>query len=191
MEGRKRKRALFFFSDPENSAYLANVLIKNGWEINAPVHNILTLEGEGVDKQYMRESFWGDPNSFITPSIHTIMGIRARTRDRAMMEKHQLSRIDLVCVDFHAIKNQVANARGRRMLNIMKSESAKAFLLLAAMEGGKIPVCEPHDRKFVADWIDAGMPDKRNKMLRLIASSSLRIANELLNLGMYCDHLRK
>lgn len=94
------------------------------------------------------------------------MGIRARTRDRDMMEKHGLARIDLVCVDFHAIKDQVAKARRRGMLDIMKSESAKAFLLLAAIEGGKIPVCEPHDRKFVADWIDAGMPDKRKFLFK-------------------------
>lgn len=70
MEIKKRKQALFFFSDPENGAYLANILIKNHWEIKAPIHNILTLEKDGVDKQHMREVILGRPQ-FLHYAQHT------------------------------------------------------------------------------------------------------------------------
>jgi len=185
----KRKLALFLFSNDQEAAYLANALIEKGWNIKAFLENMEILEKQGVKREHLTPFYWGASESFITPSDRTILSLRSRAKDRAYMEKKGIPRVDLVCVDFYAVKD---HSQGSRWLfRSMKMESAKIFLLMAAIEGGRIPVCHPHERKDVADWIASGMPNKKNYLLRFTSSALLGIAQELLALGSYCDRLRQ
>jgi hypothetical protein len=187
-----KKLALFYFSDPTNIGYLAKTLIEHGWTIKAPVSNIEVLEKEGVERQHLRPFSWGAENSFISPSQRSILGIMGRTKDREMLSKNSIEKIDLVCVDFIGFKGHLKDKK--KLWKSLDLEITKAFLLMLAIRAGKIPLCQTHDREMLANWMIEGsgqIKDRRNRMLRLMGSASLSIGREFLDIGSYCDRLRK
>ncbi len=184
-----KKLALFFFHDPENIIYLAKVLIEQGWEIKAPSHNAEYLVSNGVKEDKILKYYWGQPNEYMTPTSTTIAGIRSRSKNAEALAKNDIRRIDLVCTDFLSVKKKAGS--NRKMLRDMRLESTKAFLLMAAVEGGKIAICDTFDRKLAADWIKNGRYNEGNFMLRLAGSALNKMGIHLLDIGRFCDHLRK
>jgi hypothetical protein len=121
-----------------------------------------------------------------------------------MLKDKGIQRIDLVCADLIDIK--VSFKSVKQLRRAMSLERVKINLLMAAGEGGKIPICDPYDRKLFADWLNEGTGDigrhcetkkrkkrksRYSKTLRLMAAFALSLSREMMSVGTICDHLRE
>ncbi|MEN8144381.1 MAG: bifunctional phosphoribosylaminoimidazolecarboxamide formyltransferase/IMP cyclohydrolase [Gemmatimonadota bacterium] len=164
--------ALLSVSDKTDIARFAADLVSRGWQILSTGGTAQALRTAEIPVTPIAE-FTGFPEILggrvktLHPKIHA--GLLARTTvpgDTEELERHGLSRIELVAVNLYPFRETVARADTTLALALDKIDIGGPTMLRAAAKNHAFvwPLCDPADYEQVIDALDTG--DQANTELR-------------------------
>lgn len=153
----ERGWVLFGSSGTYNAVLAANLPITNVAKLTGrePIlkHRVVTLSGE----------------------VHG--GLLATEDMLAELESLGLPWIDLCCVDFYPIEEEIARPGATRDSVLEKTDIGGPAMVRSGAKGRRIVICDPQDRTRTIEWLDAGRPDDDAFINGLCAKAEGRVAN--------------
>lgn len=129
----------------------------------------------------------------LSREIHAGLLARDVKEDREELEKLNITRIDLVCVDLYPLEQTIEKLRvtdyefsekGRDEV-IEKTDIGGPTMIRSAAKGRRIVVCEQSDRVAVINWLKNGEPDKEKFISALVAKAEAVVAEYALISAKY------
>ena len=114
----------------------------------------------------------------LVPQIHG--GLLATEEQRAELEELGYPWIDLACVDFYPLIEEIRRPGATRESVIEKTDIGGPTMVRSAIKGRRIVIVESTDRSRVLEWLDAGEPDSDRFKNNLAAKAEGIVANYCL-----------
>jgi phosphoribosylaminoimidazolecarboxamide formyltransferase / IMP cyclohydrolase len=152
-----KKTALISVYNKENIEKFAKDLVDLGWKIISSDGTAKYLSRHGVKTRNVSEIVGGEAilgHRVVTLSREIHAGLLARPdvpEDMAELKKLNIPFIDLVCVDFYPLEYAIAKPDASYDSVIEATDVGGPTLIRSAAKGGRIVICEPEDRKLVAN----------------------------------------
>ncbi len=110
------------------------------------------------------------------PKIHGGLLALDTPEHLAEMEKYDIPWIDLVCVDFYPLQDEIRNPNATRESVIEKTDIGGPTMIRSGGKGRRITICDPNDRSKVIEWLKEGKPDQEEFLNNLAAKADFIIA---------------
>lgn len=180
----EKRNALLMAYDKAGIADFARGLIGLGYKIYGSKGTVAHLATDGVEATDIA-GIVGDPilgHRVVSLSREISAGILARDieEDRAELEKHGITRFDLVCVDFYPLQQELADPAHTKESVIEKTDIGGPTAVRAAAKAGRVVVCDPFDRERVLAWLSADRPDEESFLDELAAKAEAIVARYVL-----------
>lgn len=182
--------ALLSVYNKKGIADFARELHKLGWTIYAsggtakeiaskktPVKDVASLVGGGAILGHR----------VVTLSREIYAGLLATDSkaDTAELQKLEIPRIDLVCVDLYPLQTEIAKKDSSEATVIEQTDIGGPTLLRAAAKGRRIVIADTRQRPQVLDWLKQDMPNKENYLRYLAAVAEAVVADYALESARY------
>lgn len=113
--------------------------------------------------------------STLSRELHA--GLLARIpEDEQKMAKLGMQFVDLVCVDFYKLEEEIAQPGATLKSVIEKTDIGGPAMARSGAKGNRIVICVPEDREPVLQWLQAGMPDEDAYINELAAKAEFVVA---------------
>ncbi|HEU0085570.1 MAG TPA: hypothetical protein VFQ59_01275 [Candidatus Paceibacterota bacterium] len=180
-----QKTALISVYNKNGLEDFAKALVSMGWKIISSGGTAKYLSENGIAVTDVEEitgmpAILGHRVATLHPKIHGGLLALDTPEHIADLEKYGISRIDMVCVDFYPLEDEVANPDATRESVIEKTDIGGPTMIRASAKGGRITICDPIDRPRVIEWLQAGEPEKENFLNALSAKAEAVV-------GRYCS----
>ncbi len=185
----KRKRvALISVYNKKGIADFAGVLVMLGWRIFASGGTAKALHEEGLPVEdvakFVGEPILGHRVVTLSREIHAALLSRDTEEDNRELERINIPRIDLVCVDLYPLKETI-DAGGTYEQVIEKTDIGGPTMLRSAAKGGRIVISCPEDREKVLNWLKEGEPKSAYFRRWLAGKAELAISDYCRISGLY------
>ena len=107
------------------------------------------------------------------PKIHGGLLALDTPEHLAELEKYGIPWIDMVCVDFYPLEDEILNENATREAVIEKTDIGGPTMIRSGAKGGRITICDAADRTKVIEWIKAGEHDREEFLNDLSAKRRL------------------
>src|SRR3989344_3882896 len=107
-------------------------------------------------------------------------GLLATEKQRIELEELGYPWIDLACVDFYPLIEEIRRPGATRESVIEKTDIGGPTMVRSAIKGRRIVIVESTDRSRVLEWLDAGEPDSDGFKNNLAAKAEGIVANYCL-----------
>jgi phosphoribosylaminoimidazolecarboxamide formyltransferase/IMP cyclohydrolase len=180
----RQKIALISVYDKDGIADFAKNLVNLGWKIVSSGGTAKHLTLAGVANTDVAE-ITGMPAilshrvATLHPKIHGGLLALDTPEHWAELEKYGIPWIDLVCVDFYPLEEEIAKDGATKDSVIEKTDIGGPTMIRAGAKGGRITICDKTDREKVIAWLKAGEPDRE------IFLNNLRAKGEAM-ISRYC-----
>ncbi|MBI3963414.1 MAG: hypothetical protein HY341_00275 [Candidatus Kerfeldbacteria bacterium] len=119
----------------------------------------------------------------LVPQVHG--GLLAAEDMFKELERLDWPWIDLVCVDFHPLEEEIAHVGATSASVIEKTDIGGPTMLRSGAKGRRIVIADPTDRDRVIAWLKAGEPDSEEFRNELAAKAEGIVARYCLASGRY------
>lgn len=175
------KNALLSVYNKAGIEEFAAGLVALGWKIYAsggtakvllaakiPVTDVTELVGGGA--------ILGHRVVTLSREIHAGILADDSPEHAAELERLNIPRIDLVCVDMYPLEEAINAADSTEAKVIEMTDIGGPTMLHAAAKGRRIVLSRPEQRAQVLTWLQAGKPDEPDFLRRLAATAELEVA---------------
>ena len=107
------------------------------------------------------------------PKIHGGLLALDTPEHLAELQKYEIPWIDMVCVDFYPLQDEILNPKATSESVIEKTDIGGPTMIRSGAKGRRITICDPADRKKVLEWIKAGEDNKEEFLNDLSAKAEL------------------
>ncbi len=104
---------------------------------------------------------------------------------RAELLKADYEWIDLVCVDFYPLEEEIAKQTATPESVRKLTDIGGPTMVRAGAKGLRIVICDSADRPLVIDWLKNGEPDHDNFILKLAAKAEFVVAQYAMTSARY------
>ena len=165
MDTNRQKTALISVYDKTGIESFAKSLIDLGWKIISSGGTAKHLTEAGIKVTDVSEITGMPPildHRVLTlhPKIHGGLLALDKREHLEELEKYGIPWIDLVCVDFYPLQNEVLNPNAPRESVIEKTDMGGPAMIRSSAKGRRITICDPADRAKVLEWIKLGEPER-------------------------------
>lgn len=186
----KQKTALISVYDKTGIEDFTKSLVDLGWKIISSGGTAKHLNDAGIKTTDVADITGMPPildHRVLTlhPKIHGGLLALNTPEHLAELEKYDIPWIDLVCVDFYPLQNEVANPKATRESVIEKTDIGGPTMIRSGAKGRRITICDPTDRMKVLEWLKNGEPDKEEFLNNLAAKAEFMIARYCATSGWY------
>jgi len=186
----KPRTALLSVYDKTGIEDFARQLVAFGFELLASGGTAGTLAAAGIPVRDVAELAGGAAilgHRVVTLAREIYAGLLARDTDddHAELERLDIPRIDLVCVDLYPLITEINSPTATRESVIEKTDIGGPTLLRAAAKGGRIVIARSEDRARVLEWLKAGEPDQDNFLRELGATAEYIVSSYVLQSARY------
>jgi phosphoribosylaminoimidazolecarboxamide formyltransferase/IMP cyclohydrolase len=177
----KPKIALISVYNKEGIADFAKELVNLGWKIISSGGTAKHLKDAGIENTDVAD-ITGMPAilshrvATLHPKIHGGLLALDTPEHLAELEKYDIPWIDLVCVDFYPLQNEVVSPNATRESVIEKTDIGGPTMIRSGAKGGRITICDPADRMKVIEWLKSGEQDREEFLNNLRAKAEFLIA---------------
>lgn len=179
--GEQPKVALISVWDKTGIETFAQALIDEGWTILSSGGTAKALKAAGIQVTDTEEitglkAMLSHRVATLHPVIHG--GLLATKSDEhlAEMEKHKISWIAMVVVDFYPLKDEV-NREGATTESVIKeTDIGGPTMIRSGVKGQRIVICDPKDRMPCVEWLKAGAPESAEVVSRLGAKAEFTVS---------------
>ena len=181
------KTALISVYNKTGIIEFAQELIDLGWNILASDGTAKILKEAGFSVLNVSDLV-GAPilgHRVVTLSREIHAGLLAKDEDAVELNNLGIRRIDLVCVDFYPLKEEIKNPNATRESVIEKTDIGGPTLLRSAAKGLRIVICDPEDRKKVLEWLKSGEPEREKFLDFLAAKAEYLVAKYAMDPARY------
>lgn len=184
------KTALISVYNKEGIVDFAKELSDLGWKIISSGGTAKVLSEAGVKVQDVAELVGGGAilgHRVVTLSREVHAGLLATDskEDRQELEKLNIPRIDLVCVDLYPLKEEIAKKEATSQSVIEKTDIGGPTILRSAAKGRRIVITDPEDRLKVIRWLKEGEPEREEFITALAAKAEKVVADYSLSSARY------
>jgi phosphoribosylaminoimidazolecarboxamide formyltransferase/IMP cyclohydrolase len=186
----KQKIALISVYNKEGIADFAKELTNLGWKIISSGGTAKHLKDAGVLNTDVAD-ITGMPAilshrvATLHPKIHGGLLALDTPEHLAELEKYDIPWIDLVCVDFYPLQDEVVNPNATRESVIEKTDIGGPTMIRSGAKGGRITICDPADRMKVIEWLKDGEQDREEFLNNLRAKAEFLIAQYVATSAYY------
>lgn len=181
MDQKRQKIALISVYDKEGIANFAKSLIDLGWKIISSGGTAKHLNDAGVETTDVAD-ITGMPAilshrvATLHPKIHGGLLALNTPEHLRELEKYEIPWIDMVCVDFYPLTEEIKNSQATRESVIEKTDIGGPTMIRAGAKGGRITICDKKDRSKVLQWLKNGEPERENFLNDLRAKAEATIS---------------
>ncbi len=179
--------ALLSVFDKTGIEEFAKGLADLGWRIYASGGTAEAIKKTGVEVIDTSELSGGGAilgHRVVTLSREIYAGILADSSQEKELDKLNIPKIDLVCVDMYPLKEAIDSGSNEAEV-IEKTDVGGPTLLHAAAKGRRIVLARPEQRIEVLDWLEAGKPDEAKFRKKLAAIAEYEVANYMIKSANY------
>jgi phosphoribosylaminoimidazolecarboxamide formyltransferase/IMP cyclohydrolase len=182
------RNALISVYDKGNIVIFAQLLVQLGWNIissggtakelqrfGIPVTDVADITGMGA--------VLGHRVVTLAPQIHG--GLLATEDQREELEELGWPFIDMCCVDFYPLQEEIDNPEATEMSVIDKTDIGGPTMIRSAAKGRRITIIDPNDRMKVIDWLEYGEPEPDDFRRQLAAKAEGVVAEYCLASSKY------
>ncbi|MBP9716284.1 MAG: hypothetical protein KBD48_03830 [Candidatus Pacebacteria bacterium] len=159
----KKRIALLSVYDKTGIAEFAESLIEIGFTILSSGGTAKVLTDSGLEVLDTADftglkAILGHRVATLHPKIYA--GLLALDNDehKAELLKEGYEWIDLVCVDFYPLKEEIKKSTATPESVIEKTDIGGPTMIRASVKGKRITICDPVDRPTVIQWLKDGEP---------------------------------
>ncbi len=186
----KQRTALISVYNKEGITDFAKELVALGWKIISSGGTAKHLAEAGIAVTDVAEITGMPPildHRVLTlhPKIHGGLLALDTPAHLGELEKYEIPWLDMVCVDFYPLQNEVENPQATRESVIDKTDMGGPAMIRSGAKGRRITICDPDDRKKVLEWIKAGEGDKEEFLNNLAAKAEFLIARYCATSAFY------
>lgn len=181
--GRMTKTALLTsYAKDEPLLRLAQILVKNGWNILGSAGTTSYLKENGVACRDVADTI-GPPilgHRVVTLSREIYAGLLASTKeDFAELAQLDISNIDLVYVNLYPLEQETQNPQATPESVLGKTDIGGPTLLRAAGKGRRLALSNPGQIEILESWLSRGAPESEREQLalRFAAEAERRVAD--------------
>jgi phosphoribosylaminoimidazolecarboxamide formyltransferase / IMP cyclohydrolase len=177
----KQKTALISVYNKEGIIDFTKSLIDLGWRIISSGGTAKHLIDEGI-KVIDVADITGMPaildHRVVTlhPKIHGGLLALDTPEHLAELEKYEIPWIDMVCVDFYPLEEEVKKPDATHDSVIEKTDIGGPTMIRSGAKGKRITICDKEDREKVIQWLKAGEPDREIFLNNLSAKAEFIIS---------------
>jgi phosphoribosylaminoimidazolecarboxamide formyltransferase / IMP cyclohydrolase len=169
-------------------------LVDLGWNIYSSGGTAKRLDAAGVPVTDVKELVGGEAilnHAVVTLSREIHGGLLAQDTpaDRADLERENIPRIDLVCVDMYPLEDELSNPDATTESVRLNTDVGGPTMLHSAAKGRRIVLSRAEQREPVLDWLREGQPNKEQYILRLAAAAELAAAEHLMASAQYLGNI--
>lgn len=195
MENRQ-KIALISVFNKTGITEFAGELVKLGWKIVSSGGTAKHLKDAEIPVTDVAE-ITGMPAilshrvATLHPKIHGGLLALDIPEHQAELEKYDIPWIDMVCVDFYPLEDEIAKSEATAESVIEKTDIGGPTMVRAGAKGKRIVICDPKDRIKVIDWLKNNEPEREIFINNLAAKAEAfvsrycGISGEYLSAGLY------
>ena len=174
-----QKTALISVYNKDGVADFAKALVDLGWKIISSGGTAKHLVEKGIQVTDVAE-ITGMPAilshrvATLHPKIHGGLLALDTPEHLAELLKYDIPWIDLVCVDFYPLQDEVVSPNATRESVIEKTDIGGPTMIRSGAKGRRITICDPSDRMKVIEWLKGGEENKEDKenMLNYLAAKA-------------------
>jgi phosphoribosylaminoimidazolecarboxamide formyltransferase/IMP cyclohydrolase len=177
----KQKISLISVYNKDGITEFAKELVGLGWKVISSGGTAKHLADAGIPVTDVADitgmkAILSHRVATLHPKIHGGLLALDTPEHLAEMEKYEIPWIDMVCVDFYPLKEEIAKAGATRESVIEKTDIGGPTMIRSGAKGGRITICDPKDRVKVIEWLKAGSENKEEFLNNLRAKAEFMIA---------------
>lgn len=185
-----QKTALISVYDKNGIEKFAKELVDLGWKIVSSGGTAKHLVESGIPVTDVAD-ITGMPAilshrvATLHPKIHGGLLALDTPLHLAELEKWEIPWIDMVCVDFYPLEDEIKKDTATKESVIEKTDIGGPTMVRASAKGGRITICDPSDRMKVIEWLKGGEQDKENFLNNLRSKAEILISRYTAISGGY------
>lgn len=157
------RNALISVYHKDGVTEFVKALVELGFTIYASGGTFKHLSAGGIPALPVSDLVDGDAilgHRVVTLSREVHAGLLARNTEEDIAELARLAipHLDLVCVDLYPLEAEIARPGSTKASIVEQTDIGGPTMIRSGVKGGRIVVCDPHDRQKVIDWLKAGEP---------------------------------
>ena len=181
----KQKTALISVYNKDGIVDFAKELVGLGWKIISSGGTAKHLSLAGIPVTDIAEITGMPPildHRVLTlhPKIHGGLLALDKPEHHAELEKYGIPWIDMVCVDFYPLEDEVISPSATKASVIDKTDMGGPAMVRSSAKGRRITICEPSDRVKVLEWLKGGETNKEEFLNNLAAKAEITISRYCL-----------
>ncbi len=173
------KWALISVYNKDGIVEFVKELVELGWSIIASGGTAKMLAENGIfvrdTASLVGEAILGHRVVTLSREIHAGLLARDTEEDRKELEQLGIPRIDLVCVDFYPLKEEIDRPGATCESVIEKTDIGGPTMVSSGAKGQRIVVCDPADRQKVVTWLKDGKPNEAEFIQMLCAKADFTV----------------
>ena len=159
------KWALISVYNKDGIVEFVKELVTLGWSIIASGGTAKVLTESGISVRDTASLVGGGAilgHRVVTLSreIHAALLAQDTPEDWRELYNLGIPRIDLVCVDFYPLEEEINRPGATRESVIEKTDIGGPTMVSSAAKGQRIIICDPSHRQKVIDWLKEGKPNE-------------------------------
>jgi phosphoribosylaminoimidazolecarboxamide formyltransferase/IMP cyclohydrolase len=193
----KQKTALISVFEKKEIEKFAKELVDLGWKIISSGGTAKYLIENGIPVMDVAD-ITGMPAilshrvATLHPKIHGGLLALDIPEHLSEMEKYGIPWIDLVCVDFYPLEQEITNPNATKESVIEKTDIGGPTMIRSGAKGGRITICDPEDRMKVVEWLKKGEPEKEIFLNDLRSKAEVLISRyTAISAGFHSDGFYK
>ncbi len=177
----RQKTALISVYHKEGLKEFAESLISLGWKIISSGGTAKYLSEAGIEVTNVYEitgmgAILSHRVVTLHPKLHGGLLALDTPEHLAEMEKYGIPWIDMVCVDFYPLEEEIKKPEATPQSVLEKTDIGGPTMIRSAAKGRRIVICEVSDRVKVIDWLKAGEPGREAFISHLSAKAEFMIS---------------
>lgn len=186
----RQKIALISVYNKDGIDTFGKTLVDLGWKIVSSGGTARFLTEKGIPNTDVAE-ITGMPAilshrvATLHPKIHGGLLALNTPEHLAEMEKYEIPWLDLVCVDFYPLEEEIKRLGSTRESVVEKTDIGGPTMIRAGAKGDRITICDKNDRDKVIEWLKAGEPERENFLNDLRAKAEILISKYCGVSGIY------
>ena len=186
----KQKIALISVYDKEGIVDFAQNLITLNWKIISSGGTAKFLNDAGIKTTDVADvtgmkAILSHRVATLHPKIHGGLLALNTPEHLAELEKYDIPWIDMVCIDFYPLEEEIAKLEANAESVIEKTDIGGPTMIRSGAKGGRITICDKEDREKVIKWLQNGEPNKESFLNDLHAKAEIVVAQYCAVSGMY------
>jgi len=177
----RQKIALLSVYDKNGIEEFAKELVELGWKIVSSGGTAKYLQDAGISVTDVSEitgmgAILGHRVATLHPKIHG--GLLALDTPEHLRElgKYQIPWIDMVCVDFYPLKEEISKSSATCESVIEKTDIGGPTMARSGAKGKRIVICDSADRRRVINWLKSGEPEREKFIKELSAKAEMVVS---------------
>ncbi len=177
----RQKVALISVYNKEGIVDFAKSLVDLGWKIISSGGTARHLTEAGIENTDIVDITGMPPildHRVLTlhPKIHGGLLALNTPEHLAELDKYEIPLIDMVCIDFYPLEEEIAKPDANQESVIEKTDIGGPTMIRSAAKGGRITICDKEDRGKVIKWLQGGEPDREIFLNNLRAKAEATVS---------------